>query len=318
MPGGALLGYRSRVTVSMPRRFLGALEPLVSMIYFAPEAAEEYAALGLDPISGYFCSRSAAMGRASAEVVASAFYNFNPAMVRQFLRWDVADPDAVMAARLRAVRRVSERLLADDEGALPGDGAALPDGAGPPGDGAGLPDVERAVALLREASAACRPEGRPLYAAHARLPWPEDRLTALWHGGNLLREYRGDGHIAVLVSHGVDAVEALALHAPYLGVKREVLFQMRMWGEEETAAATERLAARGFVAPDGSLTEAGREFREMLELETDRLGAAPFDALGPDRGEELLALLLPLSRRVVERRGVPRPLARMAPEAPVG
>lgn len=285
------------MSMNAPRRFLGVLEPIVSMIFFSPEAAQEYAALGLDPIAGYFCSRSAAMGRVAADVVAATFYNFNPALVAQSIKWEVAPPDVVLTARQRAVRATLERLLTESDGSPP--------------------DVSRGVELLKIACAPCRPEGRPLYAAHARLPWPEDELTALWHGGNLLREYRGDGHIATLVAHGLDAVEALVMWTPYIGAKRDVVLGSRMWDEHAAAAAVERLTDRGLVNPDGSLTEGGEKFREMIEHETDRLAAAPFDELGQERCEELLEILEPLAVRIVERRGVPSVLARMNREHPL-
>lgn len=276
---------------TVARQFLGVLEPIVSMIFFAAEAHEEYETAGLDPISGYFMSRSAAMGRVSADVIASTFYNFSPDLVRQTWKWDIADPATVLAARERAVRRAYERLLMGEDG---------------------LPDVTRAVALLRVAAGACAPEGRPLFAAHAGLEWPADDLVGLWHGGNLLREFRGDGHIAVLVTHGLDATEALVLHSPFMGLTNDFLFQTRMWGEEAYQSARARLAVRGFLTDEGALTDAGAKFRDMLEMETDRCATAPFEALGVEQCAELLALLAPLRERVLERRGVPRALGTVA------
>ncbi|MGH2728419.1 MAG: helix-turn-helix domain-containing protein, partial [Actinomycetota bacterium] len=45
------------MTTATPRRFLSVLEPIVSMIYFSPEAFEEYASIGLvDGWAAYFCS----------------------------------------------------------------------------------------------------------------------------------------------------------------------------------------------------------------------------------------------------------------------
>jgi Helix-turn-helix family len=64
------------------------------------------------------------------------------------------------------------------------------------------------------------PEGRPLFAGYAALPWPEDRYLQLWHAHYLLREFRGDGHISILASEGLSGLEALLLHiawTPALG-----------------------------------------------------------------------------------------------------
>lgn len=270
---------------SIARRAALVIEPLVGQIFFAPEPTEEYGQLGVDAASGYFLSRSAAMGRATPQTVAAAFFNFNPRIVGKLLKWETTDPDAITAARLRGIERAGARLLAADDGSLP--------------------DLGRAIALLREATEACRPEGRALFAAHSRLPWPETPIAAMWHGGNLLREYRGDGHIAVLLTHGIDAVESLVLHAAFRRADPSFLFATRAWGEDAYADARTRLAERGFVALDGTITDAGGKFREMIENETDHLAVAPFARLGDAGSEELLALLAPLSERVVARGAIP-------------
>ena len=289
-----------RWVTSTARRFLSVLEPIVAMIYFSQEAFEEYAGLGLvDGWSGYFCSRSAAMGPASPEVVAATFYNFNPELVRRSLRWDVAAPAEVYAARLRAARRTLERLLAED------------------GE---LPDVSRAVELLVPAVEACAPEGRPIAAPHAALAWPEDPLLGLWHGGNVLREYRGDGHVAVLVAQGVGPVESLLLHTGYLGLderRRSFFFTTRQWDDGVRTEAEDILRERGFLDVEGKLTDAGGKFRGMIEHDTDRAATAPFAALGAERCEELLTMLEPLAIKILERRGVPSAIGRLDPVRPL-
>ena len=67
----------------------------------------------------------------------------------------------------------------------------------------------RAAELARTATEGCTAAGRPLYAAHASLPWPDAPHLALWHAITLLREFRGDGHIACLVDAGLDGIDAL-------------------------------------------------------------------------------------------------------------
>ena len=73
------------------RKTWRTVEPLHGMIYFAPEAAESYARLGLRSEAGYFASRSAAMGAVGADTVIATFYNFSPALVRAAIpsAWDV-------------------------------------------------------------------------------------------------------------------------------------------------------------------------------------------------------------------------------------
>ena len=56
-------------------------------------------------------------------------------------------------------------------------------------------------------------EGRPLAAAHCDVDWPDEPHLVLWHAQSILREFRGDGHIALLVVHGLSGVEALVTHA---------------------------------------------------------------------------------------------------------
>ena len=222
----------------------------------------------------------------------ATFYNFNPELVRRNVRWDVASPEAVYEARLRAVSRTLTRGLADSDGRV---------------------DVSaRAVELLRFAVDACPPHGRPLAAPHAALPWPDDPLLGLWHGANVLREFRGDGHVAVLIQHEVGPVEAILLHAAYLSRSPDWFVQTRDWDDASVAAAREYLTARNFLSPDG-LTDGGAKFRLMLEHETDRLADTPFKALGDERSEELLELLRSPAVRMVEQKAAPKSFGRMDP-----
>ena len=163
--------------------------------------------------------------------------------------------------------------------------------------------------------------GRPIAAPHAALPWPDDPLLAIWHGANVLREFRGDGHVAALMLHGIAPVEALLLQVGYMslsGKAREWFFLTREWdgaAQKESAAA---LMERGFLDAEGGLTDGGGKFRGMLEHDTDRAAAAPFAALGEERCEELLKLLEPVANKILAERGVPRNLGRMDPANPLG
>jgi hypothetical protein len=279
------------MTTTMPRRFLVVLEPISAMCFFSPEVLEENAKLGLDAWSSYFMSRSAPMGAVSGDVVAATFYNFSPDIVRPNVRWDLASPEQVRASQLRGVGATLARVFADG----------------------GYPPMGRALELLREAVAACPPAGRPIAAAYAAQPWPEEEPLAVWHGSTVLREYRGDGHVAVLVQHGVGPVEAIVLHAAYAGGRIDFLKTTRQWPDETLERATAGLVDRGFVTPDGGLTDAGGKFRLMLEHDTDRIAQAPFDALGEEKCEELLTLLEPLAMKLLETKAAPRFLGRMDP-----
>jgi len=281
------LGVELMSYAQIARRFLATLEPIADTSFFSPEIYEETAKFGVEGWQVYFMGRAAPMGPVPASVVTSTFYNFSPAIVEPSVRWDLVSPGDLLAARAAGLRRTLERLL-------------------------GAPDVSRAVELLREAIAACKTEGRPLFAAWAAQPWPEHPLQQVWHGATLLREYRGDGHIALLVTHGLSATDAIIMHAAFRDADLSWILMSRAWGDPAYGAARERLAARGFVNADGTATDAGMKFRDMIEHETDKLATPPFEALGAERSEELLALLQPLAAKIVEGKGVPRAVAHVA------
>jgi len=150
--------------------------------------------------------------------------------------------------------------------------------------------------------------GRPLYAAHAGLPWPEPPHLALWHAITLLREFRGDSHIAAWVAAGLDATEIGLLTEPYWGVPSRTYIRTRAWSDAQLDAAAQRLEASGHLV-DGTLTDTGRALREHIELATDGQMGPALAALGTDLSE-LVELLAPWSRRVMQQHGYPpSPLA---------
>jgi Helix-turn-helix family len=271
------------------RKTWRTLEPLHGMIYFAPEADEAYTALGLrGNRMGYFASRSAAMGPVTAAVVVATFYNFNPELVTSCIpeAWQLASPAAILDARHAAAVRALRR--------------ALPPGAPE------SPELAEAAGLARRAAevAAERPAGRPLFAAHAALPWPDEPLAVLWHAQTLLREYRGDAHIASLLLYGVGPVEALVTHGATGDAPVSGLQATRAWPEEAWTAAEDRLRQRGLLANDGTLTEQGTQLREAVEHRTDVAAVGAYEVLGEDGCERLRALCRPLSRAVVSSGGL--------------
>lgn len=260
------------------RRLLQALEPIAAAHWFAPEWREEMAAAGLaDYAPAYFCSRAAPMGPVPHQVVHGLFYNWNPALVQMAVRWDLCSPADAWAATLRGVNRVLGRVLA----------------------GADRTHIENAAAALRDVAAGCPQEGRALYAAYAAMPWPDDPAEALWQAGTLLREFRGDTHVAVLVSHGIGPVEAIVLNAAWIGADLPRYAGTRMWSEETLAETVAALRGRAFLDDDGKITDGGGKFREMIEIDTDRRALAPIEMLGAKAGD-ILALVEPLAKMVLE------------------
>jgi hypothetical protein len=268
------------------RKTWRTLEPLHGMIYFVPESAEEYAAAGLKGgRMGYFASRSAAMGPVPAEVVIATFFNFNPALITRVIpdAWSLAAPSAILRARLDAADRALRRAL--------------------PADVLTSDALSEAAALARTAAQAGaeRPQGRPLFAAHASLPWPIEPHLVLWHAQTLLREYRGDGHVASLLMAELDPVEALVTHAATGDVPAATLQATRGWPDADWAAAVDRLQARGIVAPGDALvfTDHGRRLRQEIEDQTDALSVGAYRALGDDGCNRLRELGRPLSQAVI-------------------
>jgi hypothetical protein len=263
-----------------------SLEAAHGMIYFVPEGDEEYAAVGLEGSRmGYFASRAAAMGPVPAEVVIATFYNFHPDLVRGVIprAWTLATPEAVLGARLRAADRALRR-------------------AWPP-DLLTSPTMVEVAGLLRRAAEAVTGDlaGRPLFAAHVSLPWPDAPHLVVWHAQTLLREHRGDGHLAALLLADLDPVEALVTHAASGEVPAEVLRRSRRWSAAEWSAGVDRLVERGLVvAGEGlALTPAGREMREAIEEDTTRRATAPYDAIGEEATRRLVEIGRPLGDAVI-------------------
>jgi hypothetical protein len=273
------------------RQMYRTLEPFHAMIYFVPEARSAYERLGLQgrPM-GYFASRGAPLGAVSAEVMTAIFYNFHPALVQSVIpqAWERVQPAQISAARLEAVDAALRRLL----------GASLD-----------APAVAEAAHLAREATTACPPEGRPLFAATATLPWPDAPHLALWHAVTLLREFRFGGHCAALMSEGISACEALVTHAATGEVPARALQASRAWPDTEWEAACKRLRERGWLAPDNALTEAGKAHRAAVELRTDELALPPWEHLGEDACKRLRELVRPFSKAITEAGTFPVSLA---------
>ena len=264
------------------RKMLRTMEPYHGWIYFVPEAHERYAALGVtDRQMGYFGSRSAPMGAVPADVVIATFFNFYPGLIRRFVPkvWEITTPEALIYERFAAADAMLRRIL---------------------GEAVASPEMKEASELARRAAEACTPEGRPLYAGHASLDWPDEEHLVLWHAQTLLREFRGDGHIAALVAAGLDAPEALITHGATATVGMDVLQRSRAWPANEWNAAAERLRSRAWLDADGAFTPEGAAARERIEELTDELAMRPWNAIGEDACDRLRALVRPWSRAISE------------------
>jgi len=267
---------------TVSRRLRDLVEPLAANVYFAPEAQEAYKELGLSYIPGYFCSRSACMGPVPGEVVVAAFGVFKPALVL----------GAVDEGRQKA--SVDELLVARQQGAT----ASLSRILGGATDG-----TVRATELLRRAADAATVEGHALHAGLRSLGFPGDAVGDLWRAADLVREHRGDSHIAAWISHDVDAVEINLLTELWWRLPLNSYVRTRGWSEDEIAAAIGRLRQRSLVDDDG-FTSSGESLRASIEEATDLQERTVVEALGDD-AEELFDLLEPWATAVVESGGYP-------------
>ncbi|WP_131743063.1 SCO6745 family protein [Actinomadura roseirufa] len=269
--------------MALARQIWHQLEPVHALFWYSPEVYAEAEALGFEVDTrwpSYFAWRSAPFGAVGPELVTSAFYSFSPRMVAEHIpaAWAVAAPEDVLAARTRAVDRLYRTLIGDDVDS---------------------PGLAEAAELVRVAALTANNAGRPLAAANADLPWPDAPHLVLWHAINILREHRGDGHVAALLTAGLDPTESLVSFAA-IGAASPVTFESRGWTPAEWAAAEDRLKSRGLLTPEGAATDACRELRDDVERATDGLAAAPWEDLGPEKSARLTELIMPLLVKALE------------------
>jgi hypothetical protein len=272
------------------RRAWARLEALSVLGYFAPEVHAAHREVGLKgQIMGYVAGRIAPLGPVPAQVAVATFHGFAPVVLHRALpdAWALASPQDVIAATRAGVAHALAPFAEDLEH-----------------------EVRLAAELAREAALLHPVVGRPLAAGWASLPEPSDPLVALWQAATLVREARGDGHVALLVAAGLDGVEAHLLLAGDSPKLRAALSPLRGWSGPEWDAGVVRLQERGLLDPAGAMTDAGRALRRAIEDRTDELAAPPWVALGDDATARLLASLEPVLRRIVDADVLPTLVSR--------
>lgn len=254
---------------------LGTMTNLVhGFIYFATEASTRYGALGLSGRQQYFAGRAAPMGAVGPELVVATFYNFNPRVVHAAIpaAWLAADPNAVQEARFAAVSDVLSAAAGDIDPLA----------------------VDRATEIAQAMVAGVGDEGKPLAASNRAIELPDEPLVRLWQLVTIIREWRGDSHVAALGAAAVSGIEALVLHAATGQVPAAVLQATRGWSDLAWSEAVERLAGRGLVDREGEFTEAGAAYRADIETATNTAAHALVDAVGENETAELYELLKPI------------------------
>ena len=266
---------------SMARRMFELVEPIGAIPYSADEPNEAMFALGFtDYWDTYFAGRAAPLGIVPAEVVDALFYNFAPGEVARHIPkvWRTTTPEAAIAARQIGCVNALRRVL---------------------GDRTDSPAFARAADLLLEAATSAPYEGRPMYAALRSIPIPEEVVARLFHAASLLREHRGDGHIAALMIEGVGGLEAHVLFALDMDMPAESFGRIHHLPPPQLAVVIDGLRDRGLIGDDGWLSDLGRGVRQRVETLTDDLAAKPYESLEPAELDELVTILEPLAALLV-------------------
>ncbi|MEO1061803.1 MAG: hypothetical protein AAFZ07_10320 [Actinomycetota bacterium] len=262
------------------RRLRDAIEPIAMHSVWSAGTNEALAGLGLDFMSGYVWSRAALLGTPSPSVVAAAFAVFEPGMI-----------GAVYEQGRSACGR-DELLAARDASTIASLGALL--------DGE---DVAPVADALRAAVVDADGTGRPLYSGLSDLPWPAEPVGVLWRACELLREHRGDSHVAVCVAEGLGPVEMNLLTELWVGFPLGTYSATRGWSAEELSATAEDLREIGLLDGD-QLSDEGRILRNDIEAATDELELPIVEALGTD-DETIVGRLDAWSQRCIEAKAFP-------------
>ena len=259
------------------RRMFELVEPIGVIPYSADEPNEAMFALGFsDYWDLYFAGRAAPLGLTTAEVVDALFYNFAPGEVARHIPkvWDTTTPEAAIAARQEGCGKALRRILADHVDTA---------------------DFARATELLTKAATSAPSQGRPMYAALRALPIPDEVVTRLFHAASLLREHRGDGHIAALMVEGVGGLEAHVLLALGMDMPAKKFGRIHHLPEAQLDALLDGMRERGLVDTEGGFTEAGRAVQQRVEALTDDLAIKPYEVLTGAELDELQTKLEPLA-----------------------
>ena len=283
-------------TAQTARSMWTLFEPIHAVTYFAPEARSAFEQAGLRGFwRGYFAGRAAPLGPAGAAVVTASFFNFAAAFVARAVPgiWELITPEEALRTRLAGAVEALGGLLAGLES-----------------------EADAAADLLWQATGELDCSGRVLAAANAALI--EDgaaglsALARLWQAATLLREHRGDGHFAALAAADIDGCEAVVLRS-CLDLRREDLQPVRGWTDEAWESALGRLADRGWVGADGTVTGAGRDAHAAIEDATDRAAARPWTRLGAGTTAEVVKALTPVALACASVLPYPSPIGVPAP-----
>jgi len=242
------------------RQLRDALEPLAMHAVWAQEVYDALAAHGLDFLSGYVCGRGAALGEVPSSVVAAAFAVFPPELIDQLWTDGLAKLDRaeLIALRNEGVAVSLRKVL---------------------GDVTTEQEVLQVAETLERAAAVADGAGRPLFSALRAAPVLADPYARLWRAADLVREHRGDGHVATCVAAGLSGCEMNIITELWLGYSLGEYSNTRGWSREAHEQAVASLTVSGLVT-HWEITEDGRAFRTRVEDRTDAAQRTLIRALG--------------------------------------
>lgn len=277
-PAGTVAAPTQRTSIA--RRLRDAIEPIAMHPVWSRQTNDAMVELGLDFFSGYVWGRAAALGEPAPAVVVSSFAVFEPTMISAVYEQGRAacSRDQVLAARMQATTASLRAVLGDA-------------------------DVVTSATRLRNSALDLDQSGRPLYAGLAQLPLPDDPVGVLWRSAEMIREHRGDSHIAACVAEGLDPIAMNILTELWVGMPLGSYSATRGWSEAALSTSADELRNRGLL--DGEqLSEAGQAFRDRVEDATD-LAQAPLVAALGDGVDELIAELHGWSQRCIDAKAFP-------------
>lgn len=274
--------------MNVARNAYETLEPFHVLAYFNPGLQQAMADTGLDPHAFYVGGRGAPLGDCASSVVTAAFYNFSPDLIDR--AWTSARAVGLAAVADRRSAMLDEQLR-----------AIL-------GDRADAPEIAELADGFGELASGLPLSGRPLSAAWAGAGLPAEPLVRLWTAIAVLREWRGDNHIAALVVNGLDGLDAAVFHEaehpdPAVvkrGLGRDMMLLTRGWSADDWDASVDRLVARGLAekTADGHrFTAEGAALYDDLEATTDALGEPVWETPGAD---DLVARMRPYTKAVLD------------------
>ncbi len=245
------------VTEGSPaRRLRDASEPVAMHAVWSRAVNERLAQLGLDFLTSYVGGRGASLGDPAGAVVAAAFAWFEPGLAGGL--WDAARA-AVPPGQLGQAR--DESTVASLREVLAGE------------------DPGEVASLLADAAGAADGMGRPLFSGRRADGRPSDPVHLLWWACGLVREHRGDSHVAAAAAAGLGPVEMNVLTELWVGMPLLSYTATRGWAPEVMQRAVKGLEGRGWVR-DGGLTDAGLTARLAIEQHTDAQEESIVTALG--------------------------------------